>query len=173
MSVDSHVGKVGNISTQLLLDDWNEFFSLSDLNLRLDVSLYILLNGLPRRSSISSPLGVFDSVSEVFKGLINFPVTGGVHGLLFSLFSDKKFNSSIFFRIPKVFQEDIPLSGVLLELGLFVSPEIVSDDQLLALTNFRIPIGSWRSSSFGRIVYTKINSATSPDEDVLSNPLVF
>jgi len=70
------------------------------------------------------------------------PVTRGVHGLLSSSFNDKKFNPDVFSRIPKVFQGDIPLSDVLLELSLLLDPGIVSDGQLLAFLNFRIPSGS-------------------------------
>ena len=47
------------------------------------------------------------------------------------------------------------------------------DVQLLALMNFEVPSGSLRSSSFDIIVYTEINSTTSPDEGALSNLLVF
>jgi len=118
-------------------------------------------------------LVISDSVSEVPKGLINLPVTEGVYRLLFFSFKDKKFNPNVFFRIPKVFQGDVPLLGILLELSLLVSSDVVADGQLLALMNFRVSSSSLRSSSFGTIVYTKINSATSPDEDALLNPLVF
>ncbi len=54
-------------------------------------------------------------------------------------------------------------------VGLGVDPDV----QLLALTNFRVPSGSLRSFSLDTIVYTEINSATSPDEGALSNLLVF
>jgi len=45
-------------------------------------------------------------------------------------------------------------------------------DQLLALVNFGIPIGSLRSSSFGTIVNCEINAANSPEVGALSNPSV-
>jgi len=45
--------------------------------------------------------------------------------------------------------------------------------QLLALVNFGVPISSLRSSSFGIIVYTEINLATSPTVGALINPSVF
>jgi len=45
-------------------------------------------------------------------------------------------------------------------------------DQLLALLNFGVPISSWRSSSFGMMVYSEINSANSPEVGALSNLLV-
>ncbi len=44
--------------------------------------------------------------------------------------------------------------------------------QLLALVNFGVPIGYWRSSSFGIIVYNEINSANSSEVGALSNLLV-
>ena len=52
-------------------------------------------------------------ISEVPERLINLPVTGSVQGLSSSSCSDKKFNPEVFSRIPKVFQEDVSLSGVL------------------------------------------------------------
>ncbi len=45
-------------------------------------------------------------------------------------------------------------------------------DQLLALVNFGIPISSSKSSSFGIMVYSEINSANSPEVGALSNLLV-
>ncbi len=50
---------------------------------------------------------------------------------------------------------------------------VVTDGHSLALINFGVPSSSWRSSSFGRIVYTEINLTILPDEGALSNPLVF
>ncbi len=100
------------------------------------------------------------------------PVIEGVHGL-FSSFKDKKFNPEVFSEISKVFQGNVLLSGVLLVSSVSVSLGVDVDAQLLALVNFEIPISSLRSSSFGIIVYTKINSTTSPDVDALINPSVF
>src|SRR6266498_5033355 len=102
-SVASQVGKVGNMGTWSLFDDWNRLSSLLGLNLRVEVSPYILSGSLLRRSSISSPLGVLFSlngvpVSGVFEGLINLPVTGGVHGF-FSSLKNKKFNPKVFSKI--------------------------------------------------------------------------
>ncbi len=45
-------------------------------------------------------------------------------------------------------------------------------NQLLALINFGVPIGVSKSSSFGIMVYTDINSANSSEVGALSNPLV-
>ncbi len=45
-------------------------------------------------------------------------------------------------------------------------------NQLLALTNFRVPIGSLRSSFLGIMVYCKISAANSPEVGALSNPSV-
>jgi len=101
------------------------------------------------------------------------PVIKGVQGLLFFSFNDKKFNPSVFSGIPRVFQGDVPLSGILLIFSLLVGLRVDPDVQLLALTNLGVPSGFLRSSSLGTIVYTEINSATSPDEGALSNLLVF
>jgi len=70
------------------------------------------------------------------------PVTGGVQGLFFSSFKDKKFSPGVFSGIPKVFQGDVSLSGVLLVSPISVDFGVDVDAQLLALINFRIPIGS-------------------------------
>ncbi len=61
---------------------------------------------------------------------------------------------------------------------MLVSPVSVGlgvnvDAHLLALINFRVPMGSLRLSSFGIIVYTEINLATSPTVGALINPSVF
>ncbi len=45
-------------------------------------------------------------------------------------------------------------------------------DQLLALTNFGVPISSSRSSFFGITVYCEINAANSSEMEALSNPSV-
>ncbi len=100
------------------------------------------------------------------------PVIGGIHGL-FSSFKDKKFNPGVFSGIPKVFQGDVSLLGVLLISPVSIGLGVDIDTQLLALINFEVPISSLRSSSFSIIVYTEINSATSPDVDALINPSVF
>jgi len=89
------------------------------------------------------------------------------------LFNDKKFNPDIFSEILRVFQEDVSLSGVLLISDLLVGWGVVFGTQSLAFLNFRISFSSWRSSFFSIIIYTEINSATSPDEGALSNLLVF
>jgi len=81
-------------------------------------------------------------VSGVPRGLINLLVTRGVQELLLFSFNDKKFNPDIFFRIPKVFQEDVSLSDVLLELGLFVSSGVLLVAQSLAFLNFDVPSSS-------------------------------
>ena len=72
----------------------------------------------------------------------------------------------------KVFQEDVPLSGVPLSISCFDGSGVLCVDQLLALINFEVPIGCSRSSSFGIIVNWKINEANSPDVGALSNPSV-
>jgi len=86
---------------------------LSGLNLRLEVLPSILLSGLSRRSSISSPLGVFNSVLGIPRRLINLPVIRDIHEFFPSL-KDKKFNPGVFLGISKVLQGDVSLSGVLL-----------------------------------------------------------
>jgi len=100
------------------------------------------------------------------------PIIGSVYGFFFS-FKDKKFNSRVFLEIPKVFQEDVSLLGVLLVSPVLVNLRVDVDAQLLALVNFGVSISSLRSSSFGIIVYTEINLATSPVVDALINPSVF
>jgi len=92
---------------------------------------------------------------------------------LLSSFRDKKFNPGVFSGIPKVFQKDILLSGILLVSPVSVSLRVNVDAQLLALVNFGVPIDSLRSLSFGIIVYTEINSATSPTVGALLKLLVF
>src|SRR6266511_2637386 len=105
----------------------------------------MLFGDLLRRSSISSPLGVLFSlngvlVSGVFGGLINLPITRSVQGLFFFSFKDKKFSFGVFSGIPKVFQEDVPLSGILLVSPVLVDLGVDVDAQLLALVNFGVPI---------------------------------
>ena len=70
------------------------------------------------------------------------PVTESIHGLLFSSSKDKKFNPGVLSEMPRVFQGNVPLSGVLLKLDLLVSSEVLYVDQLLALVNFGVPISS-------------------------------
>ena len=104
----------------------NKLFFLLGLNLKSDPPSDESLSGLSRSSSKSIPRGCFFvgvmivnvSISGVPGGLIKLPVAGGIHGLLSSLFNDKKFISGVFFGISKVFQGDILLSGVLLEFRL-------------------------------------------------------
>ncbi len=121
---------------------------------------------------MSSSLEVCDSVLGVPGGLINFPVFEGFQGFFFS-FNPIAFILGVVSGILKVFQEDVPLSGVLLTISSFNSSEVLCVAQLLALVNFGVPIGSSRSSSFSIIVYSEINSANSPEVGALSNPLVF
>ena len=54
-----------------------------------------------------------------------------------------------------------------------ISSEVVVGIHLLALTNCRVSSGFLRLFSFGIIIYTEINSTTSPNKGALSNPLVF
>src|SRR6266542_2742449 len=103
-------------------------------------------------------------------GLINFPVSGGFQG--FSSFNPIAFISGVVSGILKVFQGDVPLSGVPLSIGYFGGSGVLYVDQLLALVNFGIPISSSRSSSFGIIVYNEINSTNSSEIGALSNLLV-
>ena len=171
--VDSQVRKVGSISFCFWFDCWNRFSSIFIPNLKLDVPLYIFLKGLSVVFFKGILLVTSNSVSRVPRELINLPVTEDIYGLLSFSFKDKKFNPSIFSRIPKVFQEDVLLSGVLLELGLLLGSGVSLVSQSLAFLNFGVSFSSWRSSFFDTIVYIKINLANSPDEGVLSNPLVF
>ena len=85
----------------------------------------------------------------VLGGLINLPVSGGFQGF-FSSFNPIAFIPGVVSGILNVFQGDVPLSGVPLSIGCFGSSGVF--DQLLALTNFGVPIGSSRSSFFGIIV---------------------
>ena len=78
----------------------------------------------------------------------------------------------MFSGILNVFQGDVPLSGVSLSIGCVGCSEVLCVDQLLALTNFGVPIGSSRFSSFGIIVNWEINAANSPEVGALSNPSV-
>ncbi len=110
-------------------------------------------------------------VSGVSGGLINFPVFEGFQGFS-SSFSPIAFISGVVSGILKVFQGDVSLSGMLLSISSFDSSGVLCVNQLLALVNFRVPISSSRSSSFGIMVYNEINSANSPDVGALSNLLV-
>ena len=129
----------------------------------------LLLGGvLSRRSSKSSPLDVCVFGLSVPDRLINFPVSGDFHRFS-SSFSPIVFISGVVSGILKVFHRDAPLSGILLSISHFGSSRVWCVDQLLVLVNFKVPIGSSRSSSFGIIVYSKINF---PDVGALSNLLV-
>ncbi len=161
--------------------------SLSDLingsssqfgpNLKLDVPEYKSNRGFSgrgrflSRSSISSPLGVCDSVLGVPGGLINLPVSGGFQGFS-SSFNPIAFIPDVISGILKVFQGDVPLSGVPLSISRFGSSGVLCVDQLLAVLNLGVPIGSLRSSSVGIIVNWKINATNSPEVGALSNPSV-
>ncbi len=63
------------------------------------------------------------------------------------------------------------LSKVLL-IVIFSCSGISRGAQFLALTNFEVPTSFFKSPSLGTIVYSKINSAVSPNESALSNPFV-
>ncbi len=104
-------------------------------------------------------------------GLINFPVSGSFQGFS-SSFNPKAFIPGVVSEILKVFQGDVPLSDIPLSIGCFGSSGVLCVNQLLALTNFGVPIGSSRSLSFGIIVNWEINAANSPEVGALSNPSV-
>src|SRR6266542_830369 len=78
----------------------------------------------------------------------------------------------MFLDIPRVFQGDVSLSGVLLLITIGFL-EVIGDIQPLALVNFRIPLGSLRSFSSGNIVYTITNLPTSPIVGARSNSFIF
>ena len=99
------------------------------------------------------------------------PVSGSFQGFS-SSFNSKAFIPGVVSGILKVFQGDVPLSGVPLSIGCFGTSGVLCVDQSLALINFGVPIGSLRSSSFGIIVNWKINVANSPEVGALSNPSV-
>src|SRR6266540_7372477 len=126
-------------------------------NLKLDVPMNGSFSGLSgggqslRRFSNSSPLGVCDSVLGVLGGLINLPISGGFQGFS-SSFNPITFIPGVVSGILKVFQGEVPLSGVSLSIGCFGASGILCVDQLLALLNFGVPIGSLRSSPVGMIV---------------------
>jgi len=84
-------------------------------------------------------------------GLINFPVSGDFQGFTFS-FNPKAFIPGVVSGMLKVFQGDVLLSDVPLSIGCFDGSGVLCVDQLLALTNFGVPMGSSRSSFFGIIV---------------------
>src|SRR6266498_2545918 len=155
----------------------NRSSSLLGLNLRLEVPSNKFVRGFSgggsflKKSSKSSPLGICDSVLGVPEGLINFSVSGGFQGF-FSSFSLIAFIPGVVSGILKVFQGDVPLSGIPLSIGCFGSFGVLCVDQLLTLTNFGVPISSSRSSFFGITVYCDINAANSPEVGALSNPLV-
>ncbi len=98
------------------------------------------------------------------------PVSGGFQR--FSSFNPIAFIPGVVSGILNVFQGDVPLSGVPLSIGCFDGSGVLCVDQLLALVNFGVLIGSLRSSSLGMIVNWKINTANSPEVGALSNPLV-
>ncbi len=99
---------------------------LSGPNLRLEVPSnnsdrgFFGGNSFLKRSSISSPLGVWDSVLGVPGGLINLPISGGFQGF-FSSFSPMALISGVVSGILKVFQGDVPLSGVVFSISRFGS----------------------------------------------------
>ncbi len=137
-SVDSQVGKVGNIGILLLSGLLNGFSFLSGPNLRLEVPSYGFLRGLSlggtlsKRFSKGIPEGFFFnsiavvnvSVSGVLGGLISFPVSESFQGFSSSLFNPIAFIPDVVSEILKVFQGDIPLSGVLLSIGYFGGSEV-------------------------------------------------
>src|SRR6266542_4533112 len=122
--------------------------------------MFFLRGTLSSRSSKSSPFGICTSVLGISGGLINFLISGGFQGFS-SLFSPIAFIPDVVSGILKVFQGDVPLSGIPLLIDFFNGSGVLCVDQLLALVNFEVPIGSSRSSSFGIIVYSEINSANS------------
>ena len=63
-------------------------------------------------------------VSGVPRGLINLPVSGGFHGFS-SSFSPIAFIPGVVSGILKVFQRDVPLSGVPLSIGCFDDSEVL------------------------------------------------
>ncbi len=146
-------------------------------NLKLDVPMNGSLRGslrgysLLKRSSKSSPFRICDSLLGVPGGLINFPVSEGFQGFS-SSFNPIAFIPGVVSGILKVFQGDVPLSGIPLSIGFFRTSGVLCVDQSFALINFGVPIGCSRSSSFGIIVNWKINDANSPDVGALSNPSV-
>ncbi len=87
----------------------------------------------------------------------------------FSSFSPIAFIPDVVSEILKVFQEDVPLSGVLLSIGCFDNSGVLCVDQLLALVNFEVPISSLRSFFLGIMVYCDISAANSPEVEALSN----
>jgi len=74
--------------------------------------------------------------SEVPKRLINFSISGGFQGLLFS-FNLIKFTPDVFSDISKVFQKDISLSEVLLSI-IFGFIKVIGNIQSFVLENFRV-----------------------------------
>src|SRR6266540_854844 len=151
--------------------------SLLGSNLKLDVPTNRSFRGLSdrgyslRRSSNSSSLGVCDSVLGIPGGLINLPVSGGFQRF-FSSFNPKAFISGVVSGILKVFQGDVPLSGIPLSIGCLGGSGVLCVDQSFALINFGVPIGSLRSSFSGNTVNCDINAANSPEVGALSNPSV-
>src|SRR6266540_2977466 len=129
LSVDSQVGKVGNMKILSLSGLLNGFSFLSGPNLKLDVPSYRSFRSLSdggwflRRSSSSSSLGVCDSVLRVPEGLINLPVSGSFQGFS-SSFNPIAFIPGVVSGILKVFQEDVLLSGVPLSISCYNSSEV-------------------------------------------------
>ena len=126
---------------------------------------------LRKSSSKSSPFRICDSLLGVPRGLINFPVSEGFQGFS-SSFNPIAFIPGVVSEILKVFQGDVPLSGVPLSISCFGCSGVLCVDQLLALINFGVLIGCCKSSSFGIIVNCDINAANSPEVGALSNPSV-
>jgi len=80
-------------------------------------------------------ISIIDLNSKIPEGLINFSIKS-FQGFPFS-FNPIKFTSGVFSNMFKVFQDDVPLSGVLL-LVFFNFSSVINDTHLLVLVNFRI-----------------------------------
>jgi len=116
--VKIYVGKLGITDFLHLLDLLNRLFSIFLLKVKVEVFSYKSLSDLflitpSRVSLVVFSVIIIESVSKVLRGLINLLVFDDSQELLSFSFNPIKFIPDISFEIPKVFQEDVPLLGVL------------------------------------------------------------
>ncbi len=174
-SIKVHIENDAIMNLLILLDCANRFFSLSDLNYKVvyhwsDINIGLLL-GVVIWSIFYISLTVIIPESGISEGLINFSLRS-FQGLLSFSFNPIKFTPDVFSDMPRIFQEDIPLSGILFSITFSFSG-VIKCIQSLALVNFGIPLDSLRSLPSGNIVYIKTNSTTFLDEGALSKLFVF
>ena len=70
---------------------------------------------------------IINPILGVPEGLINLPVCEDFQGLSSFSFTPIKFIPGILSEMPRIFQEDVPLLGVLLLLALFIALGVALD----------------------------------------------